>query len=70
MSVEELKAVVDNASTEDRVLLAAYLRIKLEGGPGSLGVSLSQARARMAAGQSVSLEKAIELHEAMKKPGA
>jgi hypothetical protein len=69
MSVEELKAVVDNASVEERVLLAAYLRVKLGGGSGPLGVSLSQARERMAAGQSVSLEKAIELHEAMKKSG-
>ena len=70
MSVEELKAVVDNASVEERLLLAAYLRIKLGGGSGPLGVALSQARDRMASGQSVSLEKLVELHEAMKKSGA
>jgi len=55
MSVEELKAVVDGATEEERIFLAAYLRIKREGGNGPLGVKLAEANRRMDAGQSVSL---------------
>ena len=57
MSVEELKAVVDNATEDERIFLAAYLRIKRDGGSGPLGVELAEANRRMDAGQSMSLEE-------------
>ena len=57
MSVEELKAVVDSATEEERLFLAAYLRVKREGGNGPLGVKLAEANRRMDAGQGVSLEE-------------
>jgi hypothetical protein len=69
MSVEELKAVVDGASEEERLFLAAYLRIKNTGGAGPLGVALAEANQRMDAGHSVSLEKIKELHGQMEKLG-
>jgi hypothetical protein len=37
MSFEELKAVVDSATEEERIFLAAYLRVKRDGGNGPLG---------------------------------
>ena len=61
MSVEELKAIVDGASEEDRLFLAAYLRIKRDGGSGPLGVALAEANRRMDAGESVSLERLKEI---------
>ena len=57
MSVEELKAVVDSATEEERIFLAAYLRIKRDGGNGPLGVALAEANRRMDAGQSVSFDE-------------
>ena len=69
MSVEELKAVVDGASDEERLLLAAYLRAKTSGGSGPLGVALAEAQARIDAGHSVSLEKAFELHHQLETLG-
>jgi hypothetical protein len=67
MSVEELKAVVDDATDEERLFLAAYLRIKSD--DGSLKAALTQACDRVQAGKSVSLEKALELHQELEKLG-
>jgi hypothetical protein len=69
MSVEELKAVVDNATEEERIFLAAYLRIKRDGGSGPLGVELAEANERIAAGKGVSLEDAWKLHHDMERLG-
>jgi hypothetical protein len=57
MSVEELKVVVDSATEEERIFLAAYLRIKRDGGNGPLGVALAQANERLLRGEGVSLEE-------------
>ncbi len=57
MSVEELKAVVDNATEDERIFLAAYLRIKRDGGAGPLGVELAKANERLLRGEGVSLEE-------------
>jgi hypothetical protein len=69
MQVEELKAVVDRATDEERLLLTAYLRIKTAGGSGLLGIELAEAQKRMSAGHSVSLEKAWELHRQLEVSG-
>ncbi len=69
MSVEEMTAFVDGASEEDRLFLAAYLRIRKTEGPGVLGVALAEANERMAAGKSVSLEQLKELHRQLEKLG-
>jgi hypothetical protein len=69
MSVEELKAVVDGATEEERIFLAAYLRIKSFGGSGPLGVALGQANERIAAGKGVSSEDAWKLHHEMERLG-
>jgi len=61
MSVEELKAVVDSATEEERIFLAAYLRIKRDGGNGPLGVALAEANRRMDAGESVSFDELKKL---------
>ena len=65
--MEELKAVVDGATEEERLFLAAYLRIKAD--DGSLKAELTQACNRMKAGKSVSLEKVYELHHELEKLG-
>jgi hypothetical protein len=59
MSVEELKAVVDNATEEERIFLSAYLRIKSD--DGSLKAEVTAANQRMDAGKSVSLGKVKEI---------
>jgi hypothetical protein len=69
MSVEELKAVVDGASEDERLFLAAYLHIKSSGGAGPLGIALAEANQRMDAGHSVDLEKVKELHDQLGKLG-
>jgi hypothetical protein len=69
MQVEELKAVVDRASEEERLVLAAYLHLKTSGGQGLLGIELAEARKRMEAGHAVSLEKAWELHRQLETSG-
>jgi len=69
MSVEEIKAVVDNATEEERIFLAAYLRIKRDGGNGPLGVALAKANERLLRGEGVSLEDAEKLHQEMEKLG-
>jgi hypothetical protein len=69
MSVEELRAVVDNATEEERIFLAAYLRIKRDGGNGLLGVALAKANERLLRGEGVSLEDAEKLHSEMEKLG-
>jgi len=69
MQVEEIKAVVDGASPEERLVLSAYLRIKSAGGEGSLGVQLTDAQARMAAGHSVELDKVWALHRDLETLG-
>jgi hypothetical protein len=69
MQVEELKAVVDRATDEERLLLSAYLRIKTAGGSGPLGIELAEAQKRMNAGHSVSLEKAWDLHRQLEASG-
>jgi hypothetical protein len=69
MQVEELKAVVDRAIDEERLLLAAYLRVKTAGGSGTLGIELAEAQKRMATGQSVSLERVWELHRQLESSG-
>jgi hypothetical protein len=61
MSVEELKAVVDNATEEERLFLAAYLRIKRDGGSGPLGVALAQANESLLRGEGVRLEELKKL---------
>jgi hypothetical protein len=69
MSVEELRAVVDNATEGERIFLAAYLRIKRDGGNGLLGVALAKANERLLGGEGVSLEDAEKLHSEMEKLG-
>jgi hypothetical protein len=69
VSVEELKAVVDNATDEERIFLAAYLRIKRDEGNGPLGVALAKANERLLRGKGVSLEDAERLHNEMEKLG-
>jgi hypothetical protein len=69
MSVDELKAVVDNATEEERIFLSAYLRIKRDGGKGPLGVAIGQANERLLQGEGVSLEAATKLHEEMERLG-
>jgi hypothetical protein len=69
MQVQELKALVDQASVEERLLLAAYLRAKTAGGSGPLGIELAEAQKRMDAGHSVSLEKAWDLHRQLETLG-
>ncbi len=69
MSVEEMKALVDGASEQDRIFLAAYLRIKRDGGKGSLGIALAKANERLLRGEGVSLEDAGKLHNEMEKLG-
>jgi hypothetical protein len=59
VSVEELKAVVDRASEEERLFLAAYLRVKSD--DGSLRASVTEANQRMDAGKSVSLDKVKDI---------
>lgn len=59
MSVEELKAVVDGATEEERLFLAAYLRVKSD--DGSLKAEVTEANQRMDAGKSLSLEKVKEI---------
>jgi hypothetical protein len=61
MSQEELMAVVDSATEEERIFLAAYLRVKRDGGKGPLGVALAEANRRMDAGQSVSFDELKKL---------
>jgi hypothetical protein len=69
MQVEELKAVVDGATAEERLLLSAYLRLKTTGANGSLGIALTEAQKRMDAGQSVDLEKVWALHRDLEMLG-
>jgi len=69
MSVEEIKAVVDNATEEERIFLGAYLRIKRDGGKGPLGVVLAKANERLLRGEGVSLEDAEKLHNEMEGLG-
>ena len=69
VSVEELKAVVDSATEEERNFLAAYLRIKRDGGNGPLGVALAEANQRLLRGEGVSLEDVIKRHEEMERSG-
>ena len=57
MSVEELKAVVDNATEEERVFLAAYIRIKRDGGNGPLGVKLAEANEQLLRGEGVTMDE-------------
>jgi len=59
VSVEELKAVVDGATEEERLFLAAYLRVKSD--DGSLKADVTEANQRMDAGKSLSLEKVKEI---------
>ena len=59
MSVDELKAVVDNATEEERIFLAAYLRVKSD--DGYLKAEVTAANQRMDAGKSVSLGKVKEI---------
>ena len=59
MSVEELKAVVDGATEEERLFLAAYLRVKSD--DGSMKAEVTEANLRMDAGKSLSLEKVKEI---------
>jgi len=59
VSVEELKAVVDGATEEERLFLAAYLRVKSD--DGSLKAEVTEANQRMDAGKSLSLEKVKEI---------
>jgi len=59
MSVEELKAVVDSATEEERLFLAAYLRVKSD--DGSLKAAVTEANQRMDAGKSMDLEKVKEI---------
>ncbi len=54
-------AVVDNATEEERLFLAAYLRIKRDGGNGPLGVELGKANERLLRGEGVSLEELKKL---------
>jgi hypothetical protein len=61
MSVEELKAVVDNATEEERLFLAAYLRIKRDGGSGPLGIALAKANESLLRGEGVKLEELKKL---------
>ncbi len=67
MSVEELKAVVDGASEDERLFLAAYLRIKSD--DGSLKKALTEANQRMDAGKSVSLGKVKDILGELDKLG-
>jgi len=57
--VEELKAVVDGATEEERLFLAAYLRVKSD--DGSMKAEVTEANLRMDAGKSLSLEKVKEI---------
>lgn len=66
--MDELKAVVDSATEEERLFLAAYLRIKLD--DGTLKRELAEANRRMDAGQSMSLEKVKELVGQLQNPKA
>ncbi len=59
MSVDELKAVVDGATEEERLFLSAYLRVKCD--DGSLKAEVTAANLRMDAGKSLSLEKVKEI---------
>jgi len=59
VSVEELKAVVDGATEEERLFLAAYLRVKSD--DGSMKAEVTEANLRMDAGKSLSLEKVKEI---------
>jgi hypothetical protein len=69
VSVEELKAVVDSATEEERIFLAAYLRIKRDGGQGPLGVALAKANERLLRGEGVSLEAVKKIHGDMEQLG-
>jgi len=65
--VDELKAVVDAASDEERLFLAAYLRIKTD--DGSLKEHLTVVCDRMKAGKSVSLEQVEQLNRELENLG-
>ncbi len=69
MQVEQMKAIIDGASEEERLLMAAYLNLKKLGGNGPLGQGLAEAAQRMSSGQSVSLEQAWELHRQLESLG-
>jgi hypothetical protein len=69
MSVEEIKALVDSASEEERIIMAAYLRIKTAGGEGPLGVALAEANERVSKGQYIDLDAAKKLHADMERMG-
>jgi hypothetical protein len=62
MQVDQIKAVVDAASPEERLLLTAYLRLKTMGSEGPLGIALTEARQRLDSGHAASLDQAWALH--------
>jgi hypothetical protein len=69
MQVEQMKAIIDGASEEERLLMSAYLHLKKMGGRGPLGQALANATERMSSGQSATLAQAWELHRQLKSSG-
>ena len=60
---------MDSATEEERIFLAAYLRIKRDGGQGPLGVALAKANERLLRGEGVSLEAVKKIHGDMEQLG-
>lgn len=69
MSVAELKSVVDQTTTGERVFLRAYLdHLAAQASPEHLQ-ELDRRWAEMDAGDKVSLAEARQLHEALQSRG-
>ncbi len=69
MKLEELIRGVDEASEEDRLALAAHLKHLERVNDPENAVDLDRRMREMDAGQKVSLEDAIRIHEELKAKG-
>ena len=69
MSITEIKASIDRMTDEERFFAAAYLQHRAQSGDPSYQALLSERMKRMDAGQKVTLDKALRIHEALEAEG-
>lgn len=69
MSTAELKQIVDQTSTEERLYLQAYLDHLSRVNAPTNAADLSRRMREMDAGRKVTLAQAKKLHEALAKQG-
>ena len=69
MSITEIKASIDRMTDEERFFAAAYLQHHAQTDDPAYQALLSERMKRMDAGQKVTLEKALRIHEALDAEG-